>query len=213
MKNDRLMSLDALRGFDMLFIMGFALLVVALCGLWPCGVTDAIARSMSHVSWNGLRHHDTIFPLFLFLAGVSFPFSLAKQRETGRSCTQIYVKIIRRGVLLVLFGLIYNGLFTLDFSSLRCASVLGRIGIAWMVAALLFVNFGVRTRAVISVVILVGYALLSKYVGAPDVPGGDPLSREGCLVGYVDRCLLPGRLLYDGGRFDPEACSRLCLRW
>lgn len=204
MKNDRLMSLDALRGFDMLFIMGFASLVVALCGLWPCGVTDAIARSMSHVSWNGLRHHDTIFPLFLFLAGVSFPFSLAKQRETGRSCTQIYVKIIRRGVLLVLFGLIYNGLFTLDFSSLRCASVLGRIGIAWMVAALLFVNFGVRMRAVISVVILVGYALLSKYVGAPDVPGGDPLSREGCLVGYVDRCLLPGRLLYDGGRFDPE---------
>ena len=73
-----------------------------------------------------------------------------------------------------------------------------------VVAALLFVNFGVRTRAVISVVILVGYALLSKYVGAPDVPGGDPLSREGCLVGYVDRCLLPGRLLYDGGRFDPE---------
>ena len=104
---------------------------------------------MSHVSWNGLRHHDTIFPLFLFLAGVSFPFSLAKQRESGRSRTQIYVKIIRRGVLLVLFGLIYNGLFTLDFSSLRCASVLGRIGIAWMVAALLFVNFGVRTRAVI----------------------------------------------------------------
>ena len=74
MKNGRLMSLDALRGFDMLFIMGFASLVVSLCALWPCGVTDAIARSMSHVAWDGLRHHDTIFPLFLFLAGVSFPF-------------------------------------------------------------------------------------------------------------------------------------------
>lgn len=204
MKNERLMSLDALRGFDMLFIMGFASLVVSLCALWPCGVTDAIARSMSHVAWDGLRHHDTIFPLFLFLAGVSFPFSLAKQRESGRTRGQIYLKIVRRGVMLVLFGLIYNGLFSLDFSGLRCASVLGRIGIAWMLAALLYVNFGVRTRAVISVVILAGYALLSKYVGAPDVPGADPLSREGCLVGYVDRCLLPGRLLYDGGRFDPE---------
>ena len=198
------MSLDALRGFDMLFIMGFASLVVSLCALWPCGVTDAIARSMSHVAWDGLRHHDTIFPLFLFLAGVSFPFSLAKQRESGRTRGQIYLKIVRRGVMLVLFGLIYNGLFSLDFSGLRCASVLGRIGIAWMLAALLYVNFGVRTRAVISVVILAGYALLSKYVGAPDAPGADPLSREGCLVGYVDRCLLPGRLLYDGGRFDPE---------
>lgn len=203
MKNERLMSLDALRGFDMLFIMGLASLVVALCSLWPCGFTDAIARSMSHVDWDGLRHHDTIFPLFLFLAGVSFPFSLAKQRDMGRTQGQIYAKIIRRGLLLVVFGLIYNGLFTLDFSSLRCASVLGRIGLAWMFAALLFVNFGVRARAIISVVILVGYALVSKYVGAPDVPGADPLSQEGCLAGYIDRCMLPGRL-YDNGRFDPE---------
>ena len=84
MKNQqRLMSLDALRGFDMFFIMGLSGLIVALCALWPNPVTEAISRSMSHVDWDGLRHHDTIFPLFLFLAGVSFPFSYAKQREQG----------------------------------------------------------------------------------------------------------------------------------
>jgi predicted acyltransferase len=100
--------------------------------------------------------------------------------------------------------MIYNGLFKLDFENLRCASVLGRIGLAWMFAALLFVNCSVRSRAAISVVILVGYAIISRYVGAPDVPGADPLSREGCLVGYIDRMFMPGRLIYDNNTFDPE---------
>lgn len=197
------MSLDALRGFDMFFIMGLSSVIVALCALWPNDVTDAVARSMGHVSWDGLRHHDTIFPLFLFLAGVSFPFSYAKQRENGRSTMEIHLKIIRRAAILILLGLIYNGLFRLDFENLRCASVLARIGIAWMIAALLYVNCGLRTRIGVSFFILVGYALLSKYVGAPDVADADPLSREGCFVGYFDRCFLPGHLYFDG-RFDPE---------
>lgn len=198
------MSLDALRGFDMFFIMGLSGLIVSLCALWPNPVTEAISRSMSHVQWDGLRHHDTIFPLFLFLAGVSFPFSYAKQREKGLSTASIYLKIFRRAAILIFLGMVYNGFFKLDFEHLRCASVLARIGIAWMFAALLYVNFGVRTRAIISVVILMGYALLTKYVGAPDVPDADPLSREGNIVGYIDRLFLPGRLIYDDNRFDPE---------
>lgn len=204
MKNQRLLSLDALRGFDMFFIMGLSGLVASLCALWPNPVTDAIAQSMEHVNWDGLRHHDTIFPLFLFLAGVSFPFSLGKMREKGLSQVAIYGKIARRAAMLIFLGLIYNGLLNFDFANLRCASVLARIGIAWALAAVLCLNFGMKSRAVISVVILVGYALLTKYVGAPDVVGAEPLSREGNIVGYIDRLFLPGRLIYDGNRFDPE---------
>ena len=88
--SERLQSLDALRGFDMLFIMGFASLVVAVCGLWPNAVTDSIASQMGHASWDGFTHHDTIFPLFLFIAGVSFPFSLSKQRSLGLSTGTLY---------------------------------------------------------------------------------------------------------------------------
>ena len=196
------MSLDTLRGFDMFFIMGLSGLIVSICALWPNAVTNEIAQQMSHVKWNGLQHHDTIFPLFLFLAGVSFPFSLAKQRESGASQKSIYIKIFRRAATLIFLGMVYNGLFQLDFEKLRVASVLARIGLAWMGAALLFVNFGVKTR--ISAGILVVYALLSKFVCAPDMPGSDPLSMEGSLVGWVDRLLMPGRLIYDSGRFDPE---------
>lgn len=204
MKSQRLMSLDALRGFDMLFIMGFSQLVASLCALLPGEVTDNIARQMGHVAWDGLAHHDTIFPLFLFLAGVSFPFSLSNQRKGGATTWDIHKKILRRMLMLILFGLIYNGLFQLNFTELRCASVLARIGIAWAVAAVLFVHFGLRTRIIIAAIILIGYGWLNVCVAAPDVPDGDPLSMEGCIVGYIDRLLLPGRLLYNNGCFDPE---------
>ena len=132
MKNQRLMSLDALRGFDMFFIMGLSGLVVSICNLWPGTVSDEIARQMSHVQWDGLTHHDTIFPLFLFLAGVSFPFSYANQISKGMTRAQIYAKIFRRATMLIFLGLIYNGLLNFNFETLRCASVLARIGIAWM---------------------------------------------------------------------------------
>lgn len=201
-KPQRLQSLDALRGFDMLFIMGFASLVIALCGLWPGAFSDALAASMRHPKWDGLSHHDTIFPLFLFIAGVSFPFSLAKQRAQGAATGRIYARIIRRGLTLVVLGVIYNGFFKLDFENLRWASVLGRIGLAWMFAALLFLNFGVRTRAVIAAAVLIGYGVLLCCVAAPDMPGAGPLTFEGNLVGFVDRQWLPGRLIY--GTFDPE---------
>lgn len=201
--SQRLLSLDALRGFDMLFIMGFAGLVAALCKLWPGEFSDWTAAQMGHADWNGFFHHDTIFPLFLFIAGISFPFSLAKQREKGMSERSIYLKVIRRGLTLVVLGFVYSGLFKLDFATLRLPSVLGRIGLAWMFAALLFVNFNVRSRAVIAAAILLGYGLLLQFAAAPDAGGAGPLTLEGNIVGYVDRMVMPTHLL--GGRgFDPE---------
>jgi len=197
-KKNRLKSLDAVRGFDMLFIMGLASLIVAVCHLMPCGVTEWIAGQMDHVKWHGLAHHDTIFPFFLFIAGISFPFSLAAQQDAGKTDGQIYLKIIRRGLILVLLGCIYNGLLRFDFAHMRYASVLGRIGLAWMFAALLYIKFGTKICAVITVVILAGYWLLMWLVPH----SSDPYSIENNLVGMIDRVLLPGRL-YEK-IFDPE---------
>ena len=202
--NQRLQSLDALRGFDMLFIMGFSALVIAICALFPDGADCWLAQTMKHVKWNGLQHHDTIFPLFLFLAGVSFPFSYATSLDKGASRRQIYLKIARRTFTLILLGVIYNGLFKFDFASLRICSVLGRIGFAWGVAAVLFINFNRLSRAIIACAILLGYYLVACYIPAPDVEGADPLTMQGTIVGYIDRLITPGRLIYDNGRFDPE---------
>ena len=119
----RLLSLDTLRGFDMMFIMGFATIIAALCRLFPGGDQSWLCLQMSHVPWDGLRHHDTIFPLFLFIAGISFPFSYAKQCAKGATRGQIYAKIFRRGFVLVLLGFVYSGLFDLKLIKNRAANI------------------------------------------------------------------------------------------
>ena len=198
----RLESLDTLRGFDMFFIMGGDLLLISLAALLPCGVTEFFAGQMHHVAWDGFAIKDMVFPLFLFIAGISFPFSAAKSRSQGITQGRLYLKILRRAILLVILGMVYNGLLKLDFEHMRYASVLARIGIAWAVSAVLFLNFGIKTRAAIAAAILIGYWLLLWLVPAPDAAGASPFSLEGNLVGYVDRLLLPGALVYD--TFDPE---------
>lgn len=200
----RLMSLDTLRGFDMLFIMGFSYLVTSICALFPDGSNNWLALQMEHAQWHGFRFFDTIFPLFLFIAGISWPFSYSKQLSSGQTRKQIYAKILKRSITLIILGIIHWGFFKLDFEHLRICSVLGRIGAAWGIAAVLFMNFSVRTRSIICAAILLGYWALIALVPAPDVPGGDPLSIQGNLIGYIDRMITPGVLIYDGGRFDPE---------
>jgi len=203
LKNNRLTSIDALRGFDMMFIAGLAGLISAICCLFPGGSDCWLAQQMTHCSWEGLRHHDTIFPLFLFISGMTFPFSYAHHKEAGQSQSRIFWHVIRRGLTLVLLGAIYNGLFNLDFANLRWASVLGRIGLAWMFAAILYMFVRRSWRIVICIAILVGYWLLLWLVPDPTAPAGtDPFSLEGNLCGYIDRLFLPGRPLT--GTFDPE---------
>lgn len=200
---ERLQSLDTLRGCDMFFIMGGSSLLASICGLFPNSeVATSIAAQFYHVSWHGFAFQDMIFPLFLFIAGISFPYSIAKSRSKQYPESKILFNVVRRGVLLILLGMIYNGLFKFDFENLRCASVLGRIGLAWMIAALIFMQTKTRSRIVICAAILIGYWLLLAFVPAPD-GNGDPFSKEGSLVGYVDRHLMPGRLLYDK-LHDPE---------
>lgn len=198
----RLLSLDTLRGFDMFFIMGGSGLLAALATWFPCSFTEAIAEQMGHVSWHGLAHHDTIFPLFLFIAGISFPFSLAKQRSQGKSRSDIYRKIIFRGIALVVLGFIYNGLLNFEFEHFRFASVLARIGLGWMFAALLFISFKTITRVVIAAAILIGYWLFMMYVPVPGAVEG-PLTYEGNWIGYIDCMIFPEHLL-SPGKFDPE---------
>jgi len=205
---ERLQSLDVFRGFDMMFIMGVAGLVCQLCALFGFGKGFWLVEQMHHPSWDGLTHHDTIFPTFLFIAGVSWPWSLAKQRERGRTTAQIALRCVRRGAVLFLLGLVFNGLLKWQPDQLVWGSVLGRIGIAWAAAALLYLAFSTRTRIAIAVSILLGYWALICFVPAPDaatvvIPSGyemwgrGPFSPAGNLSAYLDRMILPGKLTID----------------
>ena len=201
----RLESLDALRGFDMIFIMGGASLLAAIAALFPDShVWNIIGLNMDHVEWEGLRHHDTIFPLFLFIAGVTWPFSLQNQIEKLRTPRQIYLKVVRRGLMLVLLGLFYNGLLEFHFSTLRFCSVLSRIGLGWMFAALIFTKVKPqRWRAVIMALILLGYWAVMATVLAPDAAGADIFSKQGSIACWIDRTVL-GAHCFQPGVYDPE---------
>jgi len=190
----RLYSLDALRGFDMFWIMGGGGIFGALAAItgWP--ILLWWGEQLHHVSWHGFTFYDMIFPLFLFIAGISFPFSLAKRIAKNDSHMSITRHIIYRGLILVLLGILYNNGIKFDFGDLRYGSVLGRIGLAWMFGALIFINTKRNMRIIWLAVILIGYWLLLVLFPAHDLGSTDIFSREGNLASYIDRMIMPGRL-------------------
>ncbi|HLO60427.1 MAG TPA: DUF5009 domain-containing protein [Bacteroidales bacterium] len=191
-KPDRLLSLDTLRGFDMFWIAGGETLMVSLAALtgWP--FMQWIASQMEHVEWEGFKFYDNIFPLFLFIAGVSMPFSILKRKQRGENMRNIYIHVFKRMLMLVLLGLIYNGLLRLDFENQRYASVLARIGIAWFFAAIIVLNTNIRGQILWFVGILVGYYAIMKFVPVPGFGAGN-FTPEGNLAAFIDQKLLPGR--------------------
>lgn len=199
--SNRLHSLDALRGFDMFWIAGGAMMFHALAKTSDVAWIEWVSNQCHHAEWHGFRFFDMIFPLFLFIAGVSFPFSLASRRSKGQSNAQIYRHIIQRGVVLVLLGIVYNGFFRMDFENLRIASVLGRIGLAWMFGALIVKNAKPLWQAIWLMVILLGYYAMMMLIPVPGYGAGD-LSMEGNLASYIDRIIVPGKLYL--GIHDPE---------
>jgi predicted acyltransferase len=199
----RLQSLDALRGFDMFWIMGGSVIFVELAKLtgWP--VLEWWSQQLTHVKWHGFHFYDMIFPLFLYLAGVSFPFSLRKRISLNQSRKSIYIHIFKRGLILVILGILYNNGVKFNFSEMRYGSVLGHIGVSWMFAALIYMNTRPFYRIVWFWALLIGYWLLLLLFPAPDLGSSDPFSLEGNLPGYLDRLFTPGTLYL--GVFDPSA--------
>lgn len=129
--SQRLYSLDALRGFDMFWIMGAEEIVHSLAKVTGSPFMEAFATQLTHPDWHGFHFYDLIFPLFLFMAGVAAPYSLGKELDKGKSRNQLLFRVIKRGIILVLLGVVYNnGLELRPFAEIRFGSVLGRIGLA-----------------------------------------------------------------------------------
>lgn len=200
--SQRLYSLDALRGLDMLMIIGVDRFFHSLAKAANTPFWNAISDQFDHPAWNGLHLYDLIFPLFLFIAGVATPYSIANRQKKGQSKNQILKHIIIRGLVLVLLGIIYNNRLQIKpFAEVRFASVLGRIGLAYMFANIIFLYTKQRGQMIWCGALLVGYWLMLKFTSAPGFPMGD-LTMEGNFVSYFDRLFLPGHL-YEGIH-DPE---------
>ena len=186
----RILSIDALRGFDMFWIMGGDRFAQVLLGLTGLSIAPALTAQLEHVAWEGFRFYDLIFPLFLFLVGCVLPYSLEKHRDSPRD---VYWRIFRRTLTLFLLGLICNRILDFNFGELRVAGVLQRIGICYGFAALICVHLRVPGQCIAFVAILVGYWAILALVPVPGGRAGD-FSPEGNLCGYLDRSFLPGKI-------------------
>lgn len=193
----RLTSLDVFRGVT---IAGMILVNMA-------GVADQVYPVLDHAHWNGCTPTDLVFPFFLFIVGVAIAFSLGKYTEGSRPSPNIYWRIGRRVCLLFALGLLLNGFFTYDFSTIRIMGVLQRISLAYLFAALIVLNIPRKGQWILAVLILIGYWLVMSYLPVPGY-GAGILTREGNLGAYVDRLVVGTAHLYQPDSYnfmgDPE---------
>ncbi|HEY6182293.1 MAG TPA: DUF5009 domain-containing protein [Terriglobales bacterium] len=195
--SSRLVSLDALRGFDMFWILGADALIEAFGKMQAAPSVHKplqfFAVQMEHVDWVGLHFYDLIFPLFIFIVGASLVFSLTKMiKQHGRRSA--VRRILVRSALLILLGIIYNGGLSQEWPNVRLSGVLQRIGLSYAAAALLFCFCKPRMLVVAFVVLLLGYWALLTFAPIRDVkldrkPIEDPSIASYLETGDVNRTL------------------------
>jgi predicted acyltransferase len=200
----RLHSIDALRGFNMFWIIGGAELFAAVARACHWQWLDVVSDNLTeHATWEGCHFHDMIFPLFLFIMGVTAPFSLAKRAEQGASRSDLALGVVKRAALLFLLGLIYNGALQLPgFDQVRIMGVLQRLGIAYGCAALIYLFTSLRGQVIAAVSLLLVYFAAMCAIHVPGHHLAD-FSPEGNVANYIDRLVfLPHQLYLSYG--DPE---------
>lgn len=198
----RFLSVDVLRGVDMLVIIGLDALVHAVARIRPTAATAAVAEQFSHAEWAGVNAYDLVFPLFIFLAGVSLAIVDARPSAAATPASRRLLAAARRMAVLVVLGIVYNFGWDWSWERFRLPSVLGLIGVSSFLAAATLVFFR-STGARVAVWIAIAASVAALQLHAP-VPGHGAamLTPEVSINGYLDRLLLPGRL--HGGTYDPE---------
>ena len=198
---ERMVALDVFRGMTVA-----GMLLVNDPGSWA-----AIYPPLEHAPWNGWTPTDLIFPFFLFIAGVTTHLSLTARRAAGATDAEIRRQIIRRGALIVLFGLLVASFPyypVTRFTHIRIPGVLQRIGVAYTFAALLTLRTTLKQQVVILAALLYGYWFAMTLLPVPDAMGGigaNLLSEPSrTLAAWTDRYLLGGHLWISSKTWDPE---------
>lgn len=192
-KPNRLVSLDVFRGIT---IAGMVL--VNNPGTW-----SAIYWPLEHAEWHGWTPTDLIFPFFLFIVGVAIPLAFGRRVESAGTKRDLYLKVVRRSLIIFALGLFLNGFPYFHLSDIRIAGVLQRIAVCYFFAAIIFLSTRVRTQAIIALALLLVYWILMTKFHAPGFATGD-LSKEGSLASWIDRTLLGPHIWKQGKVYDPE---------
>jgi predicted acyltransferase len=190
---NRLQSLDVFRGATLA-----SMVLVNNPGSW-----DHIYPQLEHAAWHGWTFTDTVFPFFLWIAGVALTLSFAKRIERGDSRLKLFFHVLRRSLLIFAVGLFLNGFPYFHLDRIRYLGVLQRIAICYLICATLFLVLKVRGLIVTIITLLAGYWLLMMLVPVPDCGAGH-LEKDCNLEKYIDGIFLTGHMWSQTRVWDPE---------
>ncbi|MDY0744875.1 DUF5009 domain-containing protein [Paucibacter sp. R3-3] len=193
----RLLSLDAFRGFTVA-----AMLLVNNPGDW-----EHLYAPLDHAAWNGWTFTDWIFPFFVFISGISMTMSLGRRAALGDNKQALLMQTIRRGLTIVVIGLLLNLFPHFNFSTVRIPGVLQRLGLCTILTAPLVLYFSWRQQIGWIVGLLAVYAVAMLNASVPDAAGvlhTGSLAKGEDLGAFIDRSLLGGHLWVQAKTWDPE---------
>ncbi len=188
---ERIMSVDALRGFDMLMIIYAGRFFRGLNQGADIPFTQFLAKQFSHPEWFGFHYWDIIMPLFLFVVGAVIPFSLNKRLDKNPNMPRLYRHLIRRFIILFILGWIVQGrLLNLDINEFRVfCNTLQAIAVGYITACIAYLNLSKKGRYILFAACLIVYAIL---ITVPQVPGvgRSMLLPDQNFALYVDRLIM-----------------------
>ena len=189
----RILSVDALRGFDMFWIIGGGGLTIGLAKLFGEPLPKWFSYHTDHPAWQGFSAWDLIMPLFLFVVGVVIPFSFARRLEMGQSKTSLQFKIYRRVLILFILGMIAQGnLLSYDLVKIHIyCNTLQAIACGYLIAGLAVLYLRVVGQAALAAALMAGYWALMMFVPVPG-HGAGVLEPEANLAIYIDKIVLGG---------------------
>jgi predicted acyltransferase len=200
MKPERLISLDAFRGFT---IAG--MILVNNPGSW-----EHIYPQLDHAEWSGWTFTDWIFPFFLWIVGVAMTFSFSIRISKGDTKEKILVNVLRRSAIIFALGMFLAGfpfglLWHQSFSwgSIRIPGVLQRIAVCYFIGSLIYLYTSTRGQIIAIVLLFISYGLMMFYIPIPEFGAG--LFEKGKnFAAYIDSLILTGHMWSNTKTWDPE---------
>lgn len=186
----RLESLDVLRGFDLFCLVALGKIVHKLSEATQAPVFDSILPCFNHVHWEGFSSWDLVMPLFMFMSGITIPFALSRYKESSDK-SLVYKRIAKRVILLWIFGMMCQGnLLALDPDRIYLYSnTLQAIAMGYLISALFFLHTKIRTQIIGAIILLLGYWMMMEFIVIGNYGSGN-YSPDGNLAEWIDRVVL-----------------------
>jgi predicted acyltransferase len=186
--NNRLLSIDVLRGFDMLIIIFADRFFYHFHEASQTEISGFFATQFEHPEWFGFHIYDIVMPLFLFVVGAVLPFSMQRRVKEIDNKSKLYPHIIRRFIILFILGWIVQGnLLHLDINKFQIFSnTLQAIAVGYLFTCVAYIHFSKKLRYIVFAACLVIYALLLEFTNVPGI-GNSELLPDKNIALYIDR--------------------------